>query len=494
MKSNKLKESLIRLQITLVVIVLLITWIFVSLNDFHVFKKISIQNYETMTKILARNLSACISFSDKDECNRVLDTISNEKNVIEAVVVDTSGTPLASYKRPSSDKIDYSFKFHKDQFEYFIADDKIRTTFPIYDEKINQGRIFIVADFNLFNLFGKRHTLIFLLAVIGCSIIGMVLSRHFRKKIVIQITLLLKTILRIKHEKSYHLRMKHDPFWEEIKIEEFKQLGEAFDDMIEQIENRDKFLKDQNEGLENLVQLKAKELARTAELASLGEMAGGIAHEINNPLTIIKSSTKVLKLMVEKDKYEKDFFKEYLGMIDNTVDRIATIISGLRNLSRSSEDDKRVQCNLASVLNDVLGVALARFATHGIEFRKNYNEEDLTVSFNTNRIQLSQVMVNLLNNAYDAVMSYQEKWIEIAIDKNFEKDWLKITITDSGKGIPIEVRDKIFNPFFTTKEIGKGTGIGLSISKSIIEKGGGKFYYDENTKNTAFVILISTKS
>lgn len=494
MKTQNLKDRLIKLQLQLVVIVLMIAWVFVSINDFFIFKNLSIQGFETTTKILARNLSTCIAFSDKDECNRILATISKEPNIIKAVVVDTKDSPIASYERENSNGINHTFSFLPDDFSYEVMSNKLRTTFPIFEGSDLQGRIYIVADFDMIGTFGKRHALMFFMIMIGSIGIGIALSNHLLKRISLQISLLLKTMQRVRNEKSYQLRINHDPNWVKIDIEEFQVLGQSFDEMIEQVESRDLNLKNQNEGLEKLVEEKAQEVVRSAELASLGEMAGGIAHEINNPLTIIKSSTKVLGKLIDKDQFDKEFFKEYLGIINGTVDRIATIINGLRNISRRAEDDERVDCQLSAILNDVLGVAISKFKAKGIEFKEDYKEKDINFTFSVNRIQLSQVLVNLLNNAFDAVSDYEEKWISIGIDRTFKPGWIKISITDSGKGIPLKTREKMFNPFYTTKEIGKGTGIGLSISKSIIEKNGGTFYYDDKSRNTSFVILIPEKS
>lgn len=102
--------------------------------------------------------------------------------------------------------------------------------------------------------------------------------------------------------------------------------------------------------------------------------------------------------------------------------------------------------------------------------------------------QLSQVILNLISNAVDAIMHQPEKWVELKI--TLQNEMIIFSVTDSGNGIPKEVAEKIMQPFFTTKEIGKGTGLGLSISKGIVEDHQGKFYYDENCKNTRFCVEI----
>jgi signal transduction histidine kinase len=102
------------------------------------------------------------------------------------------------------------------------------------------------------------------------------------------------------------------------------------------------------------------------------------------------------------------------------------------------------------------------------------------------------VALNLLNNAFDAIQSLEEKWIKISFSDI--GDWVKIIVTDSGPGIPFDVQMKMMQPFYTTKEIGKGTGLGLSISKGIIERHNGRLYLDNTSPNTQFVIALPKKA
>ena len=116
-------------------------------------------------------------------------------------------------------------------------------------------------------------------------------------------------------------------------------------------------------------------------------------------------------------------------------------------------------------------------------------EKDIFIECNPT--QITQVLVNLLNNARDAIGDLSTKWIRVSVN-DFE-DIVEIKIIDSGKGIPLETVKKMFNPFYSTKEIGKGTGLGLSLSKTFIETHGGTFTYNENTINTEFVIVLPKK-
>ena len=107
---------------------------------------------------------------------------------------------------------------------------------------------------------------------------------------------------------------------------------------------------------------------------------------------------------------------------------------------------------------------------------------------NCRSTQIEQVLLNLLSNSYDAIVNTPGPWILIVVKSNGQT--AEISVTDSGKGIAPEIVSKIMQPFYTTKEVGKGTGLGLSISLGIIKSHHGEFYYDQNSKNTRFVIQL----
>jgi C4-dicarboxylate-specific signal transduction histidine kinase len=215
-------------------------------------------------------------------------------------------------------------------------------------------------------------------------------------------------------------------------------------------------------------------------------MAGGIAHEINNPLAIIIGKISQLKRRL---KIDTDLIKlnEDLSVIENTAKRISSIIKGLSAFSRNAENDSMENVLVPVLIQDTLELSRERFKFNSIDLRFDYaNCQQVFVKGRA--AQLLQVLVNLLNNAFDAVEVLPIKWVEIQV--KVVGNTCKILISDSGDGIPPDVVEKIMSPFFTTKSIGRGTGLGLSISKGIIEEHHGKLYYDATSKNTRFVIEL----
>lgn len=230
-----------------------------------------------------------------------------------------------------------------------------------------------------------------------------------------------------------------------------------------------------------------------AKMASLGEMSGSIAHEINNPLAIISANMDYLKKSYKKGKLSDENFYTSIDEIETTIQRMSKIISGLRDISRDASEEQFEKIKVKDILNDVVGLCEERFEAHRVDFNYPNSDSILDEIFSCRRVQLSQVFINLLGNAFDAVENLEERWIELTISK-LKNDKMEFRFTDSGNGIPLGIQDKIMQPFFTTKEVGKGTGLGLSISDSIIKSHGGKIYIDNNNKNTCFVVELTTNS
>jgi len=227
-------------------------------------------------------------------------------------------------------------------------------------------------------------------------------------------------------------------------------------------------------------------LASSSKLSTIGEMAAGIAHELNNPLAIISTKVQLLNKLIEKGKLEKVKIEGELSDVKDTCDRISKIILGLKAISRDGSLDPKTNVNISEVFSDSLNLCQERFKINSIDFRADTKKSEDSYVLGRGG-QLSQVVLNLLNNAFDAVQNVDEKLIELSSSLNEDK--LLIEIQDSGEGIDLELREKILQPFFTTKDPGKGTGLGLSISRRIIEDHGGKLYLKDQ-KKTCFVIEL----
>lgn len=228
------------------------------------------------------------------------------------------------------------------------------------------------------------------------------------------------------------------------------------------------------------------QLINSSKMASLGEMASGVAHEINNPLAIIQGKVKVITMILEDLNINQPMLFQEVQKIKLTTDRIEKIVKGLRNFSRASNNDPFEPTPLQKIVNETLDLCQEKFKANGIKL-KIQDIPDTQIICRAS--QISQVLINLLNNSSDAIELLSEKWIEIKFEIK-DRNQISIFVTDSGPGIPRDHLEKIMEPFFTTKEVSKGTGLGLSIARSIIESHKGQLWVDTSYPNTRFVIEL----
>jgi histidine kinase len=220
-----------------------------------------------------------------------------------------------------------------------------------------------------------------------------------------------------------------------------------------------------------------QQLLQASKMATLGEMATGVAHELNQPLTVMESASSFLtRKLKKKEKIDPEHLLIIAQKISGNVDRATKIISHLREFGRKEDAGlEKIQVNdLLRRSNELLSQQLR---VRGIEVVWQLAEGLPPIMANPGRLE--QVFINLLLNARDAI---EEKLSTAKIKKSFEKitlrtssdgDKVSVEVADTGNGVPKDQLDKIFEPFYTTKGIGKGTGLGLSISYGIIKDCGG---------------------
>lgn len=228
-------------------------------------------------------------------------------------------------------------------------------------------------------------------------------------------------------------------------------------------------------------------LINASKLASMGEMAGGIAHEIKNPLNVILLYVSALKESkhLDEDIMEGMTLRELSNTIEQSVERINSVAEGLRKFSRDGTRDAFEKITLEEVVKDALRFADERFKITKVSLELQVRSKSLV---SCQAVALSQVVINLLNNARHAAQDSEPSWVKLIIeeDEKFEK----LVVQNSGAKIAKNVAEKIFTPFFTTKAPGEGTGLGLSLSRTIVEAHGGKLYLDQGQEHTTFVIEL----
>jgi len=216
-----------------------------------------------------------------------------------------------------------------------------------------------------------------------------------------------------------------------------------------------------------------QQLIQAGKMATLGEMATGIAHELNQPLSVIKTASSFLRRKaVNGEPINRDILRTMAEEIDTHVDRASKIIDHMREFGRKS-DVAREKVQLNTVLRRAVDFFKQQLKLRQIEVVEDFDEDLPAVLADPNRLE--QVFVNLLINARDAIekkgeqRDRKEEAKRITLRTKAEDAMVTIEVTDTGTGIPEALLDRIFEPFFTTKKVGKGTGLGLSISYGIVQ-------------------------
>lgn len=242
------------------------------------------------------------------------------------------------------------------------------------------------------------------------------------------------------------------------------------------------------------LKIQEKQFEEFERWRSLGQMSAGIAHEINNPLCIIRIQAEQLKdRFSDKVKGADSSYEKKLESIIKQVDRIENIANSLKIYSRSSNSIVTNSHNLDELIQDTLGL----FQTQtGREIYIDYKNVFDCLEIDCKKNEFYQILLNLLNNSHQAVSKFdslERCWIKIWIEKTILDQYI-IYVQDGGDGISDQVAKDIFTPFFTTKDVGDGTGLGLSIAKKLALENGMILDFEKEYKYTTFSITIGSKS
>ncbi len=235
------------------------------------------------------------------------------------------------------------------------------------------------------------------------------------------------------------------------------------------------------------IENKNQHLFNSEKLASLGTLSAGIAHEINTPLTVIQGTTQQLKRELGTAEYSPK--SETLEKLDKTlkmVDRISQIVKSLKAYNRNESNLPLNEIQLKEIIEECFILHKSDLNGFHIKFETNCSD---TIKVLSRESDLIQVFINLISNSIHAIKNQTEnKWINISATEN--ENLVLINFSDSGNGISNAHQLKIFDPFYTSKKVGEGTGLGLYITKSLLEVMNGKIEYIPSESHTTFQITL----
>ncbi len=334
----------------------------------------------------------------------------------------------------------------------------------------------------------SRVMYMLLIALVFLVLCLLVFSYFFTHQIIQPLTKLVEGIQRMKtYSEPVHIETRSRT--------EIGLLTESFNEMSQTIYGYRSDLETKIIDLEKAnteVQSTQTQLIQSAKLAGLGQLVAGVAHELNNPIGFVYSNMQhlreytnsLLSIIQElskknenfekiKKKYDYDFIAKDLPKLISSCEegarRTRDIVTGLRNFSRSSDKDQK-KFSVTDCIDSTLDLLRGAVKNEKIQLFKTYDDFVPLMIGNPN--QVSQVFMNVISNAFQAIKDSSGK---VSIEVRFlkEENMLSIKVADTGVGIRKEDMDKIFDPFYTTKDVGQGTGLGLSISYGIVKSHGG---------------------
>lgn len=306
-----------------------------------------------------------------------------------------------------------------------------------------------------------------LLTVIGL-LLSLALGRFFARGIIGPLNDLLESVMTIAGGREY-------PRLNISRTDEIGELAKAFDEMSDAISTREAGLVKATDEIRK----NQDQIIRSGRLAAVGELAAGVAHEIGNPLSAVSGYAQ----LIARNSGDPEKVKKFAEQIEKETEFIEKIIQDLLDFSKPSQEKKGLY-DVRDMVEGAVRTASSHKAFGNISIVITMDDE-LPEIF-CDRKEITQVLLNLLINA--AQEAPPRSVVEISV-KN-EKGSIIISVTDSGRGVSGSVADKIFNPFFTTKSAMDGTGLGLSVCFRILEKHGGKIWFENLEKGVRFSMSI----
>lgn len=290
---------------------------------------------------------------------------------------------------------------------------------------------------------------------------------------------------------TYPLSYNNRAIQQKIKITRIRNNDNAIFSLLQIFDmtlanQREAYLIDQNKNIESTT----KELEHLNKIASIGRMASGIVHEINNPIAIIRGYDLIYSTYKKNNSLSAEKYEEMHTKIQQMAERIQHIIKGLKIIAHKDTFEFTNLVSIQKLIKDSIELSAIKIKESGVSVE--FEELIPDVEIWGDHVQLSQIIINLISNAIDAINHHPSPWIYIFCKR--DEKFIKICVKDCGNGIPEDSIAKIFDPFYTSKQIGKGTGLGLSISQKIAEAHRGELYVETAEQNTTFVLkLIDSK-
>ncbi|WP_141733744.1 sensor histidine kinase [Oligoflexus tunisiensis] len=416
--------------------------------------------------------------------------ITGIRDITKVVVIDEDGKVYAEAKGD----VDKSAVVSYIGLERFFEDKRTAKVYPLMNPRMPQQMIGSVSveasQRNMFVRLSNKAIYFFLTQGLKTLIVSLIMIEIFR----VLVTQHLKRIVDFLALYDFQAKEAGEPLT--LKRHPPRRPDEL-DSMVDTVNTLSQRLHQFNAAMQQQFYRKDQEVrdqraiaSNVVKLAMLGEMAGGVAHEINNPLHIIKGYNDILVDQLGQGVMDREVLHRASLVIDRNTNRIARIVSSLLMFSRRGDQEFFELISLSQLIAQVVSITQPLAENHGIHFEVELDALHDVPPVACQQSQIAQVLINIINNAIDAIMDQEHSDPWIRVTGRVVVDQVQIEVIDCGAGIPDAVAAKMFEPFYTTKEVGKGTGLGLSLSLGIIEQHGGRLYLDKQKPHTCFVVEL----
>ena len=521
----RIKHKLQLIIMAVVAPALLLSCIAFAAYDLVALRNSTKKDLTTQAEIIGSNINAALGFGDQRTAEELLSGLRAKPNIVAAYVYSSDDKLFATYQRDGAGN---SLPMPQLQpREIRLEPGRLLVLQPIRVPGATIGRLYLVSDLSEMRERIKRFSTIICVILLAALLAALGLSSKLQNVISAPILNLAQATRSVSARQDYSVRAVKQ------NEDELGNLVDDFNHMLEQIQRQDSELKQYRDHLKEEVTARTAELMaaevelrHAQKLESVGRLASGIAHEINTPIQFIGDNTRFLQetfatlrnllemygtlvnaaatgaispsLLEEvhhaMDAADLDFLVEEtpksLAQTLEGVERVATIVRAMKEFAHVDRKEKSAT-DINKALVSTLTVARNELK-YVADVETDFGDLPLVVC---NISDVNQVFLNLLVNAAhaigDVVKGTGQKG-QIRVRTAIERDNVLISIADTGSGIPEDIREKIFDPFFTTKEIGRGTGQGLAIARSVVvdRHGGTLTFTSEVGKGTTFYVRL----
>lgn len=238
------------------------------------------------------------------------------------------------------------------------------------------------------------------------------------------------------------------------------------------------------------IEMKNIKLISETKINAMGGITETVTSEINYPLSVISAKASKTLKSLKKGDFDNDEITLTLEKILESSDKIKKIITDVKRIySPKTKNNENSECKVSEVVGHIISFIEEGLHTSGIDIKKSFSPGLENLRIICDEVQLSQAFLNIISNAKFQILELEEKWIRILV--THDKQYVYFEIINSGPAISNEIAKKVFNPYFTTKKVGEGSGLGLCVTKDIVEKYNGKIYVKDNASHTTFVMAFS---